>query len=155
MSSNQILDMQALLAASMDDIDDLPPVGVPPTGHYDLDVSVTLEDNKDKTGQYFKWAYKVDAINQIADEAEAADVAVGTIFIDRVSPFNKAGEPNEFGMGKLKQLCAPFAQHLSAKGIGDVVQQINHLKVSAELKRSPDRKNPEQWRFNLTNVVVK
>ena len=44
MSNNNALfgDMDALMNASMDEIDDLPPIGVPPTGHYNLLVSAEM-----------------------------------------------------------------------------------------------------------------
>jgi hypothetical protein len=154
MSSNQLLDMQALLGAQMDDIDDLPPVGVPPSGHYDLEVTCTLEDNAEKTGQYFKFAYEVKNINQLANEEEAADVSVGTKFSDRISPFKKTGEVNEFGMGKLKEVVAPYAAHFGDTVIGETVQKIKAVRITAELKRRVDRKDPERWNFDLKNIVV-
>jgi len=154
MSSNQILDMQALLGAQMEDIDDLPPVGVPPSGHYELEVTCSLEDNKAKTGQYFKWSYEVTAVNQVANEAEAEEVKVGTRFMDPISPFKKDGQPSEYGMGKLKELVAPYAAHFGDTAIGEAVQKINKIRIVAELKRRADRNDPEQFRFDLKNVVV-
>lgn len=154
MSSNQFLDMQSLLGAQMDDIDDLPPIGVPPSGHYDLVVTCTLEDNKEKTGQYFKWSYEVANINQLANEEELADVAVGTKFSDRISPFKKDGTPNEFGMGKLKEMVAPYAAHFGVTNLGEAVQQVKEVRITAELKRRPDRNDPERYNFDLKNVVV-
>lgn len=154
MSSNQFLDMQSLLGAQMDDIDDLPPIGVPPSGHYDLSVTCTLEDNAEKTGQYFKFAYEVTNINQLAKEEEAAEVSVGTKFTDRVSPFKKDGTPNEFGMGKLKEMVAPYAASFGVSNIGEAVQQIKDVRITAELKRRVDRKDPERWNFDLKNIVI-
>lgn len=154
MSSNQFLDMQSLLGAQMDDIDDLPPIGVPPSGHYDLIVNCELADNADKTGQYFKFSYEVANINQLANEEEAADVSVGTKFSDRVSPFKKTGEPNEFGMGKLKEIVAPYAAHFGDTVIGETVQKIKDVRITAELKRRVDRKDPERWNFDLKNIAV-
>lgn len=154
MSSQQILDMQTLLSAQMDDIDDLPPVGVPPTGHYNLEVTCTLEQNKEKTGQYFKWAYEVKAINEVKNEAEVGEVSVGTQFSDRISPFKKDGTPNDFGMGKLKEMVVPYATHFGVSNMGEAIQLINKVDITAELKRRPDRNDPERHNFNLDNVVV-
>ena len=146
--------MQSLLGAQMDDIDDLPPIGVPPSGHYDLDVTCTLEDNAEKTGQYFKFSYEVVNINQLANEEERAEVSVGTKFTDRVSPFKKDGTVNEFGMGKLKEMVAPYAASFGETNLGEAVQKIKAVRITTELARRVDRKDPERWNFNLKNVVV-
>lgn len=151
---NQFTDFGALLAASMDDIDDLPPYGVPPTGHYTLEITASLEDKKDKTGQYVKFDYVVVGITEIKDPEEASEVQVGTKFMEPISPFGKDGKPNEFGMGRLKERLAPVSAHLGNNNVGEVLQAVNKLVVAAELKRTVDRKDPEQFRFTLANVAV-
>lgn len=152
---DKFLDMQSLLGAQMEEIDDLPPVGVPPSGHYDFSLTVTLEDNKAKTGQYFKWAYEVTGINEVANAEEASEVKVGTKFMDPLSPFKKTGEPSDYGIGKLKMLAAPFAAHFGESVLGEVLQKIKEVQISAELVRRADRNDPEQFRFDLKNVVIK
>lgn len=154
MSNDAIRDMDALMNASMDDLDDLPPVGVPPTGHYNLLVTATREPNKDKTGEYIKFSYEVLAVNEVSDPAEAADAAEGMKFTDRFSPFKKDGTVNEFGMGFLKETCAPYSAHFGVRGIGETISQIDEVSIAATLVRTVDRKDADRFNFRLKDVVI-
>lgn len=152
---SQFTDMEALMNAAMDDLPDLPPYGVPPSGHYNFEVSVSLEDNKEKTGQYFAWNYEVVAINEVKELAEDEEpVKVGTKFMEPISPFKKDGEVNKFGIGMLKERCAPFGAHFGTTGIGETVRMIDKITIAAELIRRPDPNNSERYRFSLKNVTV-
>lgn len=151
---SQFTDMDALMNAAMDDLPDLPPYGVPPSGHYNFEVTVALEDNKDKTGQYFAWNYEVTAINEVKEEPGDEPVKVGTKFMEPISPFKKDKTVNEFGVGVLKERVAPYAAHFGTAGIGETVRMIDKVTIAAELVRRPDRNDPERHRFSLKNVVV-
>lgn len=149
-----IADLDALMDASMDDIDDLPPVGVPPTGHYNLIVSASREENKDKTGEYIKFTYEVEAVNEVKDPAEESQAAVGQKFSQMFSPIKKDGTPNEFGIGFLKEAVAPFSAHFGTGKMGETIAQISKVSVAASLVRRADKKDPDRFNFNLKDVVV-
>lgn len=145
--------VDALLNASMDDMADLPPVGAPPSGHYNLEVTASRE--KSEAGsEYFKFAYEVVAINELKNEAEAGEVKVGQKFSQMFSPFKKDGTINELGIGFFKEALAPFSAHFGISGVGDTLAQINKVTIAASLTRRPDRKDPERMNFSLKDVVV-
>lgn len=156
MNKNAALtDIDSLLDASMDDIDDLPPVGVPPTGHYTFNVTATREQsNKEGGNEYFKFAYEVVEVNEIKDEAEASQAAVGMKFSQMFSPFKKDGSINEYGVGFLKEAVAPFSAHFGTSKMGETIEQINGVVVAATLTRKKDKKDEDRWNFNLKDVTV-
>jgi hypothetical protein len=154
MSNDAIRDLDSLMDASMDDIDDLPPVGVPPSGHYNLLVTAERKENKEKTSEYIQFSYEVEAINEVKDSAEEAQAAVGMKFSQMFSPIKKDGTINEFGIGFLKEAVAPFSAHFGTTKMGDTIAQINKISVAASLTRRVDKRDADRFNFNLKDVVV-
>lgn len=154
MSKAAFQDLDALMDASMDDIDDLPPVGVPPTGHYGLIVSATREVSETSGNEYIKFSYEVESVNEVKDPEEQSQAAVGQKFTQIFSPFKKDGTVNEFGLGYLKEACAPFAAHFGTTTMGGSIAAIEKISVAATLVRRQDKKDKERFNFNLRDVVV-
>lgn len=147
-------DLDSLMNASMDDIDDLPPVGVPPTGHYNISVTASRETSESSGSEYIKFSYEVEAVNEVKNPEEEKQAAVGQKFTQIFSPFKKDGTVNEFGLGYLKEACAPFSAHFGTRAMGETIAQINKISVAASLVRRQDKKDPERFNFNLRDVVV-
>lgn len=155
MSNAAFTDFDSLLNSSMDDLDDLPPVGVPPTGHYTLVVSAErVTPTEADKNEYIKFSYEVEAVNEVKNPEEESQAAAGMKFSQGFSPFKKDGTVNDFGIGFLKEAIAPFAAHFGLSGIGETLQAINKVTVAASLVRKQDRKDPERFNFNLKDVVV-
>jgi hypothetical protein len=154
MSNDAIRDLDSLMDASMDDIDDLPPVGVPPSGHYNLLVTAERKENKEKTSEYIQFSYEVEVINEVKDSAEEAQAAVGMKFSQMFSPIKKDGTINEFGIGFLKEAVAPFSAHFGTTKMGDTIAQINKISVAASLTRRVDKRDADRFNFNLKDVVI-
>lgn len=155
MSNNNasLTDFDALMDASMDDIDDLPPIGVPPSGGYDLRVSCSREKSE-KGSEYIKVTYEVTNVNEVKNEEEAEEVKAGQKFYEMFSPFKKDGTANEIGMGTLKERLKPFAEKLGETRIGRILEQVKETDITCSLTRRVDRKNEDQFRFSLKDVVV-
>ena len=153
MSNKAFADLDSLMDASMDDIDDLPPVGVPPTGHYNLLISASREASQ-AGSEYIKFSYEVEAVNEVKDAAEESQAAVGMKFNQIFSPFKKDGTVNEYGLGFLKEACAPFAAHFGTAKMGDTIAQIDKISVAASLARRKDKRDPDRWNFSIKDVVV-
>ena len=154
MSKAAFQDIDALMDASMDDIDDLPPVGVPPTGHYGLIVSATREVSETSGNEYIKFSYEVESVNEVKDPEEEKQAAVGQKFTQIFSPFKKDGTVNEFGLGYLKEACAPFAAHFGTTTMGAAIAAIDKVSVAATLVRKQDKKDKERFNFALRDVVI-
>lgn len=142
-----------LMDMSMDDVEDLPPVGVPPTGHYNLLVSATRE-SKDGGNEFIKFAYTVESVNEVKNADEESQAAVGQNFVEFFSPLKKDGTVNEFGMKFLKQAMAPFAAHFGGANFSAVLQSIDKISIAASLTRTKDKKDADRFNFRLADVVI-
>jgi len=142
-----------LLSMDMNDIEDLPPMGVPPTGHYNLEVSASRNE-RDGGGEYVQFSYTVTGINEVKDPAEENQVAVGMKFSEFFSPLKKDGTTNDVGMKFLKQTIMPYAVHFEAKSFETALQAVDKVAVAATLVRRVDKKDPDRFNFSLKDVVI-
>lgn len=142
-----------LMDMSMDSIEDLPPIGVPPTGHYNLLVTAS-RDSKDGGNEFIKFAYTVESINEVKNSAEESQAAIGQTFVEFFSPLKKDGTRNEFGMQYLKQAMAPFAAHFGGGNFATVLESIDKVSIAATLTRIKDKKDADRFNFRLADVVV-
>lgn len=139
------VDMDTLLDAEIDDLNDLPPYGIPPTGHYNLKVNSQL-DTTDEKRQKFVLDFEIEAINEFSDkvtEEDKAATAVGQKFRMYISPFDKEGRPSEMGIGQLKEFAKPFAKALNTRTVSETMAAIRDIHIAASMTRTPNRKDPE------------
>jgi len=146
--------MDALLGAMMDDLDDLPPMGVPPSGHYNLTVTFDIKKIGDDKKEVIAAEYTVDEINELKDEAERGDVAVGMKFTEFFHVKKKDGSTNTFGIGKLKERLRPFAGLADEKSVGGIINAVKQIAVAATIKRTVNKKNEDQFNVDLKDIVV-
>ena len=150
-------DIDSLLAASMDDLDDLPPVGVPPSGHYNMTVSFdieTLHKGEKDEKQVIAASYLVDAINQVKTDEDASEVAVGQQFKEFFHLTKKDGTKNTFAIGNLKERLKPYAERFGTSQIGDLIQQVKQVSIAATVQRKQNKKNEDQYNVNIKDVVI-
>lgn len=156
MSKDQALfvDIEALLNASMDDLDDLPPVGTPPSGHYNLSLTMSIEEMGDDKRQVIFANYVIDAINELKDESEAAEVAVGQKFREGFFILKKDGKVNEFGIGTLKERLKPMVAVYNTDKIGELVAQTKQVAIAASVKRTVNKKDPDNFNLSIKDMIV-
>jgi hypothetical protein len=147
-------DLDALLDASMDDIEDLPPQGVPPSGHYNLTVTFGIKEIGDEGKEVIAATYVVDAINELKDPEDAAEVALKQEFVEFFHITKKDGTANKWGIGKLKQRLNPYVERLNTKNVRELVNGVNGFAIAATVKRTVNRKNEDQFNMDLKDVVV-
>lgn len=147
-------DIDALLDASMDDLDDLPPTGAPPSGHYDFTVSYSIEEIGEDKKKVVAAKYVVDAINQLKNDEEASEVAVGQQFTEFFHMTKKDGTKNTFGIGTLKNRLRPFQERFGTDKIGELVNQVKQVAIAASVKRTVNRKNEDQFNVDVKDVVL-
>ena len=155
MSNNAMLqDFDSLMDASMDDIDDLPPIGVPPSGSYDLTVTASRETPASGGNDYIKLSYEITSVNEVKNEEEATEAKAGQKFTEMFSPFKKDGTVNEIGMGSMKERLKPFAGHFGTGKISEIIEQMQQVNITASLTRTADKKEEGRFRFRLKDVVI-
>lgn len=147
-------DLEAVLNASLEDLDDLPPVGVPPTGHYNLTTSFSIEEVGEDKRSVICASYVVDAINELKNEDEAGEVQVGQEFREYFYLTKKDGAKNLIGIGSLKQRLAPHSERFGTTAIGELIQQVKQVAITASLKRTVNRRNEDQFNMRLSDIVL-
>jgi len=141
--------------ASMDDIEDLPPVGVPPNGYYRLEVNADQKQPKESgKNPYIRFDYRVVEVLELSNPSEAKEASVGMEFHQIFSPFKQDGTMNTVGVGLLKKTIQPYAAHFGTTSMKDAIAEINGLQISAVLQRWPDKKEAGRWNFSLTDIVI-
>lgn len=145
-----------LLSASMDDLDDLPPIGVPPSGHYNLTCSFDIRKigEGDKEKEVVCADYVVDAVNELKDQTEADEVKPGQKFTEFFHLTKKDGTKNVFGIGTLKERLKPYAERFNTTNIGELVKEVKQVAIAATVVRRANKKNEDQYNMNLKDVVV-
>lgn len=156
MSFDTIGNMDDLLSMSMEDLPELPPRGVPPTGSYELEVTAKRVEGEDGKPGYLGFDFTVLAVNELKHEEDAADplAKVGAKFSENFFPIKKDNTPNETGMGFLRERLATFAATFGTTTVGDTIAAIQSVKISASLTRVQDKKNEDQFNARLKDVVL-
>lgn len=148
--------MDELLDASMNDLMDLPPIGVPPTGSYVFEVSAGREKAKEGDGEYIKFNYTVIECAEVKHEEEAEDplAKAGSTFTEFFSPFKKDGTINDKGLGFLKARLAPFSAHFGVEKVGETLATVNKVQISASLIRTQDKRDETRHNARLSDVII-
>jgi hypothetical protein len=147
-----------LLAAGMDDIDELPPLAIPPTGNYT--VKVTIERKEVSGKDALVTSYSVVEIGEVADEAEASEVVIGQQWQNGCYVKKKDGKPNETGIAMFKTSLVPFAQHFfpdtyKSVAIGEVVGKVQEVLVNMSLRRVQRKDADEgEYNFRIKSLIV-
>lgn len=146
--------MDDLLNALMEDLPDLPPMGVPPSGNYNLTVTWDVKKIGDDNKEVIAAEYIVEDINELKNEDEAGEVVRGMKFSEFFHLRKKDGTTNTFGLGKMKQRLQPFAAHFETQSIGETINSAKQITIAATVKRTINKNNPDQFNMDLKDVVV-
>ena len=163
LTKNAVFDnLDDLLDASMDDVEGLPPSGVPPTGHYNLTVTAErgVVGGQGKEKEAVILTYQVDAVNEIANPDEAADAAPGMSFTENFIPKDKEGKTNTRAIGALRNRLDIFTHHFginpSNKGaMGETIAKIQQVKICASVKRVPQKLSDGSYSEEFFNARLK
>lgn len=153
MSTDALFDnVDDLLNASMEDIEDLPPVGAPPSGHYNLLLSMEKREVGEK--DVICADFEITAINDLKEGEDPEEVKEGQKFTIFYHVTKKDGTMNKFGIGQLKELLKPFATHFGKNNIGELINDVKQMNIAAAVKRKVNRKNEDQYNLNIKDIVI-
>ncbi len=152
-------DVDALLNATMEDIEGLAPLAIPPTGNYTLRVRIERKEINEKDA--LMTSYEVVEIGEVDDPEEAAEVKVGQQFQNGLFVKTKEGKVNQTGIGAFKTSLEPFAAHFYPEapekaGIADLIEKTQEgLLINATVKRTQRKGGADdEYNFRLKNVIV-
>jgi hypothetical protein len=127
--------MDELLALSLDDLDDLPSFDCPPPGVYIVKVSTEQKDVKDS--QAIEAGYTIVEPVELKDTNSTPPVAG--------SKFSTLFMLNPYGIGKLKEFCAPFGKHFGTGSVRELVMDhIKEVTCVVIVGNRKDKNDPEK-----------
>jgi hypothetical protein len=138
-------DLDSLLDATLDDLEDLPEFKSFPAGAYRVSVTLEGKSVNDKPG--VEMAMKLQEVIELADATDTApaegDVSTMLFFLD-----------NEFGRGKLKAAVTPIALALGTTTIREAVEACKDVECVVVLGQRADKKDPDKIYQTLKEVAV-
>lgn len=159
LSKNAAFDnVDDLLGATMDDVSELPPLAIPPTGSYTLKVSIARKEVGGKDA--LVTSYEVVEVHEVANEDEKGEVVVGQQFQNGTYTKKKDGKANEMGIAAFKGSLVPFAAHFfpGSEGtttLGEIINKVDGILVLAQLKRTPKKDGADdEFNFRMKSVTV-
>lgn len=135
--AKNIVPIEDLMDATVDDLKDLPPFVVPPIGHYKL--SVSLDRKVVNEHPCIEAQFVVQETLELKNPAEAP-CENGTKF----SVLHTMD--NEFGQGAFKLFIGPIVAGLGLQGkkVAEVVQQVKNVVIAATIKQRKDKNDPDR-----------
>lgn len=151
MSDVLFSDIGSLLDADMNDLEELPPIGIPPSGVYTLNATFGIKEVKDK--QLPALDLEVVEVNELKDEEERKEVRVGQKFTFFFHLVKKDGTKNTIGEGQLREICAAFSERAGQTKIGAIMNEVKGWPITAEIRRKIDPKT-DMVNGSLKNIIV-
>jgi len=145
--AKNIVPIEDLMDASIDDLKDLPPFIVPPVGHYKLQVS--LERKVVNTHPCVEAQFVVQETLELKNPAETP-VENGTKFSTLYTM------DNEFGQGNFKLFLAPLLEGLGLQGkkVSEVIASVKNVVIAATVKQRPDKEDKDKIYANVVNAEL-
>lgn len=145
--AKNIVPIEDLMDASIDDLHDLPPFVVPPVGYYKL--SVSLDRKLVNEHPSIEAQFVVQETLELKNPAEAQCEA-GTKFSVLFTM------DNEFGQGAFKLFISPIVAGLGLQGkkVAEVVANVKNVTITATIKQRKDKNDPDRIYANVQNPEV-
>lgn len=138
-------DIDSLLDATLDDLEDLPEFKPFPIGAHKVLVSLDLKKVNDKEG--VELDMKAIETLELADTSDtplkAGDSTSILFFLD-----------NEFGRGNLKKVATPLGEALGVSKLREVIEAAKDVECVVVTSLRPDKRDPEKFYTNVKDLVV-
>jgi len=136
-----------LFATSIDDLADLPSFETPPPGSYILKITMDAKEVADKPA--------VEALLEVVETVELKD-PVNTVAVPVGTKFSTVFFiDNKFGLGNLKKILKPFAEHFGKTNLGELIRDdMTELTIACNVKNRKDKKDPDRVYGSVTDIIV-
>lgn len=143
--SESDIDVNDLLDATLDDLEDLPEFKPFPAGAHR--VSATFESKEINSKAAIELSFKMIESMELANPQEAAPNAGDTsntmFMLD-----------NEYGRGNLKKCATPFGVAMGLSSIRDIVEQVTDVECMIITSIRPDKNDPDKKYLQVKEIQV-
>jgi hypothetical protein len=142
----------AIFDKQLEELSELPSYVPPPTGTYNLRISVGFKDINKKPAVEVR-AVVLDTI-ELADETEQR-VKPGSEFNYAFILLDKDGKPNETAEGFMREFLSYFTAFAGTTNVKELVNgAIKDVDCTAVVKRKQDKKDEDRWNVNIKDIVI-
>lgn len=142
----QFANLEALFEADLSDIADLASFETPPTGSYVLKCSTSTKEINKKPAVVAD--FEVMETVELKDPESKASKD-GTKFSIAFILGNAVAE------GRLKQFCAPFAEHYGVTNMGALIRDtIKDVVIAANVTNRASKEDPDVIYAGIKNVTI-
>lgn len=138
-------DLDNLLDATLDDLEDLPSFAPFPAGAHKVSASFEAKEIANKPA--IELTLTLIETIELADPASAApkvgDTCNTMFLLD-----------NEYGRGNLKKCAASFKEALGLSSLRDVVDQVKEVECVAVTSIRVDKNDPDKLYLNIKEIAV-
>jgi len=141
-------DMDSLLDATLDDLEDLPSFEPFWAGAHRVFATMEAKDipghslTIELTLKLIETVELADAIEE-GEENKEGDTANTLYFLD-----------NEIGQGKFKTMAANFAEFAGSKKLGDIVDAVKDVECVALTARTQDKKDKTRFYMDVKEIQL-
>lgn len=138
-------DLDSLLDATLDDLEDLPSFEPFPVGAHKVLATLEAKTVNDKPAVELSFTYL--EVVELADPAASApkegDGASTLYFLD-----------NEFGRGKLKPVFVAFAELAGSRVGRDIIEAVTSIECIAVTTLTKNKNDPDKPYMNVKEIAV-
>lgn len=143
--SKEVMSLEALLGASLDDLPDMPAFVTWPAGAYRCAVSLEMKEINDNPVVEAKYTLK--EVLELAKDGDKAPEPGSTnseaFFLNK-----------EIGIGKLKEFLKPFAIKFGEGGVQALIDLIKNIEVDVVNKPRKDKEDKDKSYFSSIAIEV-
>lgn len=146
-AAQNVVPIEDLMDATIDDLKDLPPFILPPKGHYKLLLGLERKSINDRPAIIANFV-----VEETMELSNKADIAV-----EKGTKFNQVFfMDNEFGQGAFKLFMSPVSASMgwAGKKISELCNLCQNVHIAATLKHKKDKEDAEKFYPNVVNPEV-
>lgn len=137
--------LDQILDATLDDLDDLPEFKPFPAGGHKVLASFSVDkvNNKPVIKLDFKYIEKLELADPQDEVPKEGDVASTMFMLD-----------NEYGVGNFKKCAAPFREALGFGSNREIVEGVKDVECIIITTIRKDKKDPDREYLNIKEIMV-
>lgn len=138
-------DLDALLDATLDDLDDLPSFEPYPAGVHRVLASMETDTVNDKPviKLNFKYVENIELANPQDEAPKEGDTANVMFMLD-----------NEYGIGNFKLCAAPFKEALGFTTNREIVEGVQEIDCAIVTGLRRDKNDKEKFYMNIKQIIM-
>lgn len=154
MSNPNIAAFSALFAKDITELSELASFQPPPTGVYNMDVSVDFKVINKKPSVEARFKIK-DTVDATEPEGKLKVAKPGDEFSIAFILVKSDGSPNDVAEGKMREFLEYFIEYAQTTNVEELVTgKIKDVAITATVKTKADKDDDDRFRVDVKDIVI-